>query len=69
MNRLFKMKVFTDVRCVICQVQNDVTAVSGNLNPQPTVGWIPNHTKSKTFKSQADPTCMNFITATHNVIQ
>lgn len=35
------------------------------------IGWIQNHTgkQSKRLKSVTDPTCMNFIMATHNVTQ
>ncbi len=45
--------------------------VSGNQNDQPIEGWIQNHVRnqSKKLKLQADPICMSFIKATHNVSQ
>lgn len=45
--------------------------VTGNKNHQLIQGWIQNHTEnhSKKLKSQADPTCVNFTTAAHNMTQ
>ena len=45
--------------------------VSGNQNHQPIDGWVLNHPENRgtKFKSRADPNCVNFIAATHNVTQ
>lgn len=61
--QIIKFKIFTDVHCMVCWDQNNVTFVSGNQNHQPTDGWIQNQpeNRSKTLKSQADPTCVNFF--------
>lgn len=42
MNNLFKLKLFTDLHCIICVEKNDLRAVSGNQNYQPIEGRIQN---------------------------
>ena len=71
MNELFKLKIITDVHCIICLEQSDITTVNWNQNYEPTEGWIQNHIENQNEKliSQADPTWGNFIKATHNVTQ
>ena len=46
MNELFKLKIFTDVQCLIDWEQNDIT-VSGNQNHQPFEICIQNQSSNE----------------------
>lgn len=61
MKEFFKLTIFIDVRCIFCLEQHDITMVDGNQNHQLM-------DQSENLKSQAHPSFVNIIMATHNVM-
>ena len=54
MNKLFKLKIFTDVHWIICWERNDVKTVNGNQNYQPIEAWMKSHNKKIKVKHWND---------------
>lgn len=48
---IIQSEIFTDVHCIICLKQNDVTTVNENQSHEPTEAWIQNHTENQSKKT------------------